>query len=64
MITRALYRRLERLEEQVTPKGEPTFLQIVIVDSDGTKTLGDRIEMPSPGRRRGAKAAQLWRRTR
>jgi len=43
-MTRSLARRLERLEEQVIPADELKIWQIVIVDSDGAKTLGDRIE--------------------
>jgi hypothetical protein len=38
MIRRNLSRRLERLEEQMMPTGEPTVLQIVGVDSAGNRT--------------------------
>jgi len=60
MTSRSLARRLERLEEQVIPADELKVWQIVIMDSDGTKTLGERIEW-SP-RARQAKTPQPWRR--
>jgi len=45
------------MEEQVIPEDERKVWEIVIVDSDGTKTpSGIRIEMPAPGRTRGAKS--------
>ena len=50
-MTRNLYRRLERLEEQTMPMDEPKVWQIIILDSDGTQTLGDQIEWPSCGPR-------------
>ena len=34
---------MERLEEQVIPEDELKVWQIVITDSDGTKTLGERL---------------------
>jgi hypothetical protein len=49
MMTRTLYRRLERLEEQTMPMDEPKVWQIVVLDSDGTQTLGDRIEWSARG---------------
>jgi hypothetical protein len=51
-MTRTLHRRLERLEEQTLPMDEPKVWQIIILGSDGTRTLGERIEMPSYGRSR------------
>ena len=61
-MTKNLYRRLEHLEEQVIPTGEPRVWQAVYVDSDGTKELGPRIEMPPSrpfhGRWRGADRPQ------
>jgi hypothetical protein len=54
MVTRALYRRLERLEEQTMPMDEPKVWQIVFRHSDGTQTLGDRIEWSPRGRWREA----------
>jgi hypothetical protein len=44
MINRTLARRLERLEKDILPADELQVWQIVITDSDGTETLGDRIE--------------------
>jgi hypothetical protein len=46
-MTKTLSRRLERLEEQMMPAGEPTVLQIVAVDSNGNRTNGPRFEVPS-----------------
>ena len=37
---RALERRLKHLEEQAIPTEEPRILQVVYVDSDGTRELG------------------------
>jgi hypothetical protein len=56
MGTKSIYQRLARLEEQMMPTDEIKVWQIVITDSDGTKTLGDRIEW-SP-RSRQAKRLQ------
>ena len=64
MIARTLARRLDRLEEQIVPEGEPTFLQIILVASDGTRRLGDRIELPSHNRQREPRALLLKRRLR
>jgi hypothetical protein len=65
MITRILARRLEQLEEQMTPEGDPKVWEIIIVDSDGTRTpTGERIEMPWYTRRRESKMLQPWRRLR
>jgi hypothetical protein len=46
-MTRALSRRLERLEEQMIPTGETTILQIVCVDSHGNRTEGPKFEVPA-----------------
>jgi hypothetical protein len=60
-VTRTLYRRLERLEEQTMPTDEPKVWQIVVRHSDGTQTLGDRIEWSPCVRLQKAKS-QPWRR--
>ena len=57
MISRNLHRRLERLEEQTMPMDEPNVWQIVMVDSDGTQTLGEQIEWSPCGRRPATKTA-------
>ena len=44
MTSRSLARRLERLEEHIVPEDELKVWRIVIMDSDGTKTLGEMIE--------------------
>ena len=66
MIARNLTRRLERLEDELIPEGEPKVLQIVFVDSDGTRELGHRVEIPSysgaKGRWRGTNGRQSSRR--
>ena len=65
MTARSLARRLDRLEQQLIPEEEPKVWEIVIVDSDGTRTpTGKRIEMPPSGRLRGSKTVQPWRRLR
>jgi hypothetical protein len=64
MISKSLYQRLARLEEQAVSEDELKVWQIISVDSDGSRTLGHQIEMPSCGRRRAAKSPQLRRRTR
>ena len=54
MTSRSLVRRLERLEEQVIPEDERKVWEMIIVDSDGTRTpTGIRIEMPPPGSTKG-----------
>jgi hypothetical protein len=63
-MTRSLARRLERLEEQVIPEDELKVWQIVIMDSDGTKTLGERIEWSAVCRRQISKASEPWGRLR
>jgi len=63
-MTRSLARRLERLEEQVIPEDELKVWQIVIMDSDGTKKLGERIEWSADCRRQISKASEPWRRLR
>jgi hypothetical protein len=46
---------LEQLEGRMIPADEPKVWQIIMVDSDGTRTLGERIEGSPRGRRREAK---------
>ena len=47
MTGRSLSRRLDRLEEELIPEDDPKVWEIIIVDSDGTRTpTGERIEMP------------------
>jgi hypothetical protein len=48
MITRNLARRLERLEEVITPESVRRVWQIVIVDSDGSRREGEKIEWQAP----------------
>lgn len=62
MTSRSLARRLERLEEQVIPEDELKVWQIVIMDSDGTKTLGERIEWSPSVQRRRSNVRTSWRR--
>jgi hypothetical protein len=65
MITRTLARRLERLEEQMTPEGDPKVWVIIVVASDSTRTpTGERIEMSSYTRGRQSKMLKPWRRLR
>ena len=47
MTGRRLSRRLERLEEQMIPEGEPLVLRIVFVDSDGNMEEGPRFTVPA-----------------
>jgi hypothetical protein len=47
MITRNITRRLERLEEETLPIGEPMIIQIICVGSDGTREDGPRYEIPT-----------------
>ena len=42
-MTRALSRRLGRLEEQLKPAEEPRIWQVVIVDSNGGRTDGPQV---------------------
>ena len=63
MTSRNLARRLDRLEEQMIPEDERKVWEIMIVDSDGTRTpTGERIEMSPSGRRRGSNVPTSWRR--
>jgi hypothetical protein len=48
MINRNLSRRLERLEEVITPASVRRVWQIVIVDSDGCRRDGEKIEWQAP----------------
>jgi hypothetical protein len=63
-MSRNLYQRLERLEQQSIPEDESKVWEII--DSDGTATpSGIRIEWPTPGSghcHRGAMAPRQWRR--
>jgi hypothetical protein len=47
MMTRNLACRLERLEEETLPVGEPTVIQVVFVNTDGTERDGPRVEIPA-----------------
>ena len=52
MTTRNITRRLERLEEETLPAGEPKVIQVVFVSTDGTRKEGPRYEIPAyPARR-------------
>jgi hypothetical protein len=54
MTSRNLARRLERLEEELIPEDDPKSWEIIIVDSDSTRTPnGIRIDMPRGGRAKG-----------
>jgi hypothetical protein len=66
MIGRSLARRLERLEEQVIPDDERKVWEMIVVDSDGTRTAsGIRVEWPARiALRRGSKGPTSWRRLR
>jgi hypothetical protein len=47
MMRQSLQRRLERLEEAVLPvEDEPETIEVYYCDTDGTKTLGQVIELP------------------
>jgi hypothetical protein len=48
MISRNVSRRLERLEELITPETVRRVWQIVIVDSDGSRHEGEKIEWQAP----------------
>ena len=67
-MTKSIYHRLQRLEEEMMPKGEPHVIQVVFVDSDGSEKMGPRIEIPPcrPVHRhwRGAIRPQRWAPTR
>jgi hypothetical protein len=45
--SRNITRRLERLEEETLPVGEPTVIQVVFVGADGTEEEGPRVEIPA-----------------
>lgn len=47
MITGNLTRRLERLEEETKPVGEPMVIQIIYMSTDGTQENGPRYEIPA-----------------
>jgi hypothetical protein len=44
--TRNITRRLERLEEETKPVGEPMIIQVVYVSTDGTRKDGPQYEIP------------------
>ena len=48
MITRNLSRRLERLEEAITPETVRSVWQILIVEPDGSRREGEKIEWQTP----------------
>ncbi len=52
-MTNNVYRRLARLEVELSPPPEPTVWQIVYMGCDGIQELGDRIEWYPPRHRRG-----------
>jgi hypothetical protein len=54
MMSKTVARRLERLEEETLPVGEPKVIQVVFVSPDGTRKDGPRFEIPAypPGRPR------------
>ena len=62
--TRNLYRRLQQLEEEMMPEGEPHVIQVVLVDSDGSEEMGPRFEIPHfrpvQGRWRGVNRPRRW----
>ena len=61
-----LLRRLEHLEYQLPPKGEPLVIQVCFVSPEGVRTKGPRIVIAgsgsgrSPGRGRH-NVGRLWR---
>jgi hypothetical protein len=44
---RNITRRLERLEEETLPVGDPMVIQIIYVSGDGTRENGPRYEIPA-----------------
>jgi hypothetical protein len=66
MTSRSLARRLERLEEEMIPEDEPKVWEMIIVDSNRTRTTsGIRVEWPARlALRRGSKVPTSWRRLR
>ena len=54
MTARSRAHRLEQLERELIPEDDPKVWEMIIVDSDGTRTpSGIRIEMPSCDRAKG-----------
>jgi hypothetical protein len=47
VITRNITRRLDRLEEETMPVGEPTVIQVVFESTDGTEMNGPRVKIPA-----------------
>lgn len=48
----SVLRRLEQLEEQITPETVRRVWQIVYVDSDGSRREGEKIEWQAPAFRK------------
>ncbi len=48
MINRNLSRQLERLEERITPETVRRVWQILIVEPDGSRREGEKIEWQAP----------------
>jgi hypothetical protein len=49
MIITATLRRLERLEEQMSPNAEPIIIDVVFVNSDKEPTGGFQVKFPIDG---------------
>ncbi len=47
MLSKNVSLRLERLEEEMLPVGEPKVIQVIFVSADGTRRDGPRIEIPA-----------------
>ena len=64
MIGRTIYRRLEELEAHLPPPGEPEFLTLEFVSSDG-EIVDTRVlqlgEVRPLGRNRGRPKRSKWR---
>ena len=63
MINRNLSRRLERLEEAITPETVRRVWQILIVQPDGSRREGEKIEWqaPRPVQRTGSSVRNHFR---
>jgi hypothetical protein len=46
IITAKVKRRLERLEEQMSPNAEPIIIDVVFVNSDKEPTGGFQVKIP------------------
>jgi hypothetical protein len=49
MITRTLSRRLERLEEQMSPNAEPIIIDVVFVNAAKEPVRGFQVKIPMTG---------------